>query len=402
LRDRVRHNVWLAGLWRRLMWRTTVIAVTGSVGKTTCRELLYRILADQAPTHVTLNNENDEHGLPPNLWRLRPWHRFAVIEVAASGPGTLGPLARAVRPDIAIVTAVKRTHTNRYRDIDEIAQEKAELVRALRRSGTAVLNGADLRVAAMGNECKGRVATFGESGEHDVRGSQIDARWPSRLRLVVETKEESVRIETQLVGTHWVNSVLASVATAHLCGVSLADSARSIAAMPPFRGRMQPIALPNGAVAINDANASLDVLDAMLEVARQAGAIRKVLVLDDLNDTDSNHTRKRRELAGELVSPIFDLVLFYGPSAHRARASAIRHGMRPDSVATAERLTDADAWLRQQLRRGDLVFVKGRNLHHLNRLPLMQMHPVACTLDTCQIRKDCEVCPALYAPVEGA
>ena len=392
---RMRHSEMLAGIWRRLMWRTTVIAITGSVGKTTCRELLYQILSDQASTYKTRNNENDAYGLPRVLMGLRPWHRFAVIEVAASGVGTLGPLARMVRPDIAIITAVARTHTDKYPDIDAIAREKSELLRYLKPNGVAIINGDDPRVAAMQTRSTQRRIAFGRESNRSVRGFDISARWPKRLGLTVASNHDVQPLQTQLVGEHWLNSVLAAYAAAQQCGVAPADIATSIRKVPPFRGRMQPILLPNGATAISDQNASRDVFEAMVAAADDAEAARKLVVLGDLNDTELNGSRARRRFAGRMVAQTFDVAVFFGQSALRARNSAIAAGMCPEKVHCATTLAEVDALLKTELKAGDLLFIKGRNLYHLNRLIYLQYGAIGCHKDTCTIRSDCEVCSHL-------
>jgi len=392
---RLQHSAWLAAIWRRLMWRTTVIAVTGSVGKTTCRELLYQILADQAPTYKTRNNENDAYGLPPVLFGLRPWHRFAVIELGASGPGTLAPLASMVSPDVAIITTVARTHTKNYPDVDAIAHEKAELLRFLKPHGVAVLNGDDERVAAMRTLPSQTRVEFGCESNRSVRAQDISAAWPQRLQLNVVTRKGQQAVNTQLVGEHWVNSVLAAFAVAEQCGVPHGQAAESIARVRPFRGRMQPISLPNGAIAISDQNASLDVLEAMISVATKANAARKIIVLSDINDTTHTSSRARRKLAGRMVAPVFDIAVFFGQSARRAQNAAIAAGMNPDNVHCMSTLGEIDTLLKRTLQSGDLLFVKGQNLHHLHRVIYMQHGAIGCSRETCSIRSDCEICSQL-------
>ena len=392
---RLQHSAWLATMWRRLMWRTTVIAVTGSVGKTTCRELLYQILSDQAPTYRTRNNENDAYGLPPVLLGLRPWHRFAVIELGASGPGTLSPLAGMVLPDIAIITSVARTHTKNDPDIAAISHEKAELLRYLKPHGIAVLNGDDERVAAMHTLPSQTRVEFGRKAKRSVNAQGVSATWPQRLQLNVVTDKGTQAVQTQLVGEHWVNSVLAALAVAEQCGVTLGQAAESIKRVPPFRGRMQPIALPNGAIAITDQNASLDVLEAMISVAANANANRKIIVLGDINDTSESNSRARRKLAGRMVAPVFNMAVFFGQSAHRAQTAAVAAGMEPDNVYSISTIGEIDILLKRILQPGDLVFIKGQNLHHLNRLIYMQHGAIGCTKDTCPIRSDCEICSQL-------
>lgn len=396
---------WLAGgaalayVWRSLMFRTTVIAVTGSVGKSTCKELLAEVLASHAATHKTLNNENDLYGVPGVLLGIRPWHAFAVIELGASGPGTMRRLARLVRPDIAIVTAVAHTHTNRYSGIDEIAEEKFQLVRFLKRGGLAILNGDDERVAAMGKRAKGPVKFFGRASDHDLRATQVHAQWPERLSLTVVDgvgdRMTSLRLQTQLVGEHWVNSVLAAMSAAHACGIELREAGAVISKRPPFRARMQPVRLANGAVMIRDENASLDVLDAMLKVARSARAERKVIVLGDVTDAGQSKSSKRLALAGERVASAADVALFVGRSSRHAAKAAIAAGLPERCVIQVEGIAQADEALKGLVRPGDLIFVKGLSTQHLSRLVFAQLGQIGCWVDRCTIRKDCDICPRL-------
>lgn len=392
---RLRHSTLLASLWRRMMWRTTVIAITGSVGKTTCRELLSQVLSDQGQTYRTPNNQNDAYSVPRVLLGLRPWHRFAVIELAASGPGTLGPLAKMVAPDIALITRVARTHTRNYPGIDAIAHEKAELLRYLKPTGTAVLNGDDERIAAMYTRPSQRRVEFGCAVERQVKGLDITAIWPERLRMTVRTDRAVQAIQTQLVGEHWSSAVLAAFAAAEQCGVDAASIADSMAKVKPFRGRMQPIALPNGAVAISDQNASQDVFEAMVAVANSARADRKLVVLGNLNDAHPNGSSARRKLAARIIAKTFDIAIFFGMSGSKACKAAIAAGMQPDSVFSADTLSEVDALLKAQLRKGDLLFVKGRNLLHLNRTIYLQFGTIGCMEPSCDIRSDCEICSQL-------
>ena len=138
-----------AYLWRRLLFRTTFIAITGSVGKTTAKECLAAIMSSRFPTASTWANQNDESGVPRSILRVRPWHRFAVLEVAASGRGLMRRSAPLVSPDVALVLTVARTHMRSHKTLESVAAEKFELLKALRPGGTAVLNADSSWVAAM-------------------------------------------------------------------------------------------------------------------------------------------------------------------------------------------------------------------------------------------------------------
>lgn len=228
-----------------------------------------------------------------------------------------------------------------------------------------------------------------------MRGSDLSSAWPARLALTVTSRTGEQRLQTRLVGAHWLNSVLAAYTAAEQCGVAPADIAASINKVQPFRGRMQPVALPNGATAISDQNASRDVFEAMAAVAAGAEGVRKLVVLGDLNDTALNGSKARRKYAGRIVAESFDVAFFFGKSAQKARNAAITAGMCAADVHCAATLAEADALLKTELRPGNLVFIKGKNLYHLHRLIYLQYGAIGCRKESCTIRSDCEICPQL-------
>lgn len=230
----------VAYVWRRILWRTTFIGITGSVGKTTAKECLAAILSSRFPTAKTRNNENETIGLPKTLFRVRPWHRFAVLEVAADGRGLMRRSARLVRPEVAVVLTVARTHTAQFKSLERTAADKARLPAALTPGGTAVLNQDDPRVADMTVPAGAQVVRFGSSASSEVSAELVSSNWPERLSLRVRAGNESCRVETRLVGTHWTPTVLGALA------------ADAIGRVEPSPGRMQPATLPVGATMIRD------------------------------------------------------------------------------------------------------------------------------------------------------
>jgi UDP-N-acetylmuramoyl-tripeptide--D-alanyl-D-alanine ligase len=384
-----------AWLWRRLMLRTTVVALTGSVGKTTAKECLAAILSARAPTLKTLNNENDLNGVPRTLLRLRPWHRFAVVEIGAGEPGGIRRNARLARPDVALVLAVARTHTNVFRTLDEAAAEKAELVGALPRRGLAILNGDDERVRRMGEGRRCRVETFGLAPGADAWADEVSARWPARLALRVRTAGGAARVETRLVGTHWVNGILAATLAARALGIAPAEAAEALARVEPFTGRMQPVRLPSGATVIRDEiNSSPDTWQAALAVLREAAGGRRVLVASDLSDTGKRPRDRSRQL-GDFAAEAADAALFVGEHAHAAAKRAVAKGMDPARVAGALDVRTAAERLASLLEAGDVALLKGRMTHHLSRVLFAQLGGIGCWKTRCSKRIACDVCGEL-------
>ena len=173
----------LAYVWRRLMFRTTFVAVTGSVGKTTTKQCIGAVLGSRFPTVMTFDTQNAKFFAARTILRVRPWHRFAVLEVATNAPGRMWQEARLVSPDIAVIVGVARTHTKRFDTIEQTAAEKARMLDALRSGGTAILNGDDPHVAAMKSRFRGKVRMYGRAPGFDLRASEVSSVWPARRNM---------------------------------------------------------------------------------------------------------------------------------------------------------------------------------------------------------------------------
>lgn len=385
----------LTFVWRRLMFRTTVIAITGSVGKTTAKECLAAVLSSHGRTLKTFQNRNDRYGVPPTLRAMRPWHRFAVIEIASRGPGSIRSLARLVRPDIAIVLAVARTHTKEFGTLEETAAEKATLLKYLPSDGVAILNADDPHVRRMADRRRARTVFFGHSPECDFRAESVESRWPGRLQFQLHTSDGDRLVRTRLVGTHWLGSVLAALAAAGACGMPVVEAVQRIGEVPPFMGRMQPVALPNGAVFMRDEeNGSPDTLDAMIKVLRDSKAPRRGLVFSDLSDSKLKPRTRLRKI-GKMAAEYCDFAVFVGVHGNHGVQAAVAAGMKPDRAHDFVNVERAAEGLKGLLHSGDLVFIKGRTTDHLTRIVFAQFGTIGCWKTRCTIRRLCDVCQQL-------
>jgi UDP-N-acetylmuramoyl-tripeptide--D-alanyl-D-alanine ligase len=385
----------VAFVWRTLLVRTTVIAITGSVGKTTTKECLAAILAAHYPIEKTVANRGARWNVPLTLLRTRPWHRFVVAEVGIDQVGFMWRSALVLRPDIVIVLHVKRTHANAFRTIEITAAEKAKLLARLGRRGVAILNGDDPRVMAMAEGARFAVRTFGTSPACDVWSSDATSRWPDRLECTAHAGGESRRIRTRLVGTHWTPSVLAALAAATHCGLTLAQAAEPLLDVEPYPARMQPIELPSGALMIRDEyNGSIESLGPAIKVLDEARAARRWLVVSDFTDAPVNYRHRLRQL-GELAAASAEHCVFVGEKSGYGRRRAIEAGMARDDVHDFQLPEQAAAFLRGALRAGDLVLLRGRVGDCLSRVAFAQFGTVRCGRIICQERGTCEECSDL-------
>lgn len=387
-----------AFVWRRLLFRTTFVVVAGSVGKTTTKELLAAILQRHAPTARTPGNWNHSKfgGPEATLLSVRPRHRFAVIEAGIERPGDMAAAARLLKPDVALMLDVKRCHTNVFKHVEAIAEEKGRLLEALRPAAIAVINQDNPLVTAMLDRCRARAVAFGRSSDAQIRLLDAHCRWPGRLEMSVEAQGQRYEIRTRLVGEHWAHSVLAALSVASVCGMSLPEAIRTVETIEPFWARMQPVTLPgSGAVLIRDEwNGSIDTFDAAFAFLEQARAGRKVIVTSDYSDSSAK-LRSRANRLARRVAAIADMAVFVGEYAQRSAATALSEGMRPDQVGSFESLAAATGFLKQNLRHGDLVLLKGQSNHHLSRIYLGLLGPVSCTTLSCSRQILCDRCDEL-------
>ena len=356
-----------AFLWRRLLFRTTFIAITGSSGKTTAKECLYAILAASYPSTKTRGNRSARSELPRTILRTRPWHRFAVAEIGIIEPGIMWRSALLFRPDIAVVLNVNSTHTESFRDLDTTAREKGKLVEGLTRRGVAVLNGDDPRVSAMASRAPDRSVLFGESDRFDFWAEAASSRWPARLSFEAHEQGNSSEIQTRFIGKHWTNAVLAAIAAARCCGISLRDCVAPIAKVPPFVARMEPLPLPSGATLVrDDRSGSIETFEACLAVLEDYKQGRSVLIVTQIRGVKMGEKNRLRYIA-ERAAETCDVCVFVGRKSDYARRRAIAFGMAADRVRAFQEPRGVAEFLANETRSTDLIVLKGRQNDALYR-----------------------------------
>ena len=393
----VRHRakVLLAMAWRRMMFRTTVIVLTGSVGKTTAKECLAGILATHGRTLKTPENQNGIHGVTDTLFRVRPWHKFVVLEVGTERPGGINSVARVAKPDVAIILAVARTHIRSFPTLEDTALEKSALLKHVSPKGVAILNADDERVRAMAGKSPAPVRLFGSTEDCDYAAADVSSAWPDSLEFTFRSTRFDQPVRTRLIGTQWLSSALAAMAAAESCGVPVEKAAAAIATVPPFAARMQPVRLPNGAVVIRDEETgSPDTVAAMFKVMRESRAQRRVLVFSEISDSDVR-TRVRLREVGREAAELSDLAVFVGEHGRHGIRGALEAGMDPEHCHHIPELDAAATFLKAELQDGDLVFIKGRTTDHLSRIVFAQFGRIGCWRKECRLRPVCDFCPEL-------
>ena len=325
-----------------------VVGVTGSVGKTSVKDLLAAALATTLATAANPRSFNNELGVPLTLLEAPDATQAVVLEMGARGIGHIRLLCEVGRPTVGVVTSVAAVHTEFFGSIDDVAAGKGELVEALPPSGTAVLNADDRRVAAMAGRTSARVLTYGEAGEVRAEGVGTDDELRPSFRLCSPWGAADVRLAVR--GAHQVGNALAAAAAALACGVPIEAAAAGLgqAVLSPLRMDLRRTA--TGAVVLNDAyNANPTSMAAALHaLVALPGPGRRVAVLGpmaELADAPAAHAgvaALAASLGVELVPAATDL---YGPPAGA------------DPVEAVGALTSGDAVLVKASRSAGLEWV---------------------------------------------
>ncbi len=384
-----------AGIWRRLMFRTTFIAVSGSVGKSTAKDAIALVLGEHFCTHKTSGSANHYDGVVRSLLSVRPWHRYAVIEIGLDRPGQMKRFARTVKPDIAVWVNVARTHTQSFRTLEVIAREKSLLVESLRPGGIAILNCDNPFISAYQPPSFAKIIRYGEGEGMHWQASQVTSKWPNRLSFHVSGKGENGLVKTKLVGKHWVPSLLPAIALGTEVGLSLDQTIAALAGIEPMQQRLSPATTPQGATFLRDEfNASADTLKVALDVLEEAEAQRKIIVFSGMSDSGQSDARRFRGV-GQSAAKVADLAIFVGDRSKHSLKGAVDAGMDPLCVSAFYDLQSAAEYLRSELKSGDLVLLRGLRQDHMSRAYLAMLDNVDCWVSTCHRKHSCDVCPDL-------
>ncbi len=380
--------------YRRWLRGPVCIAVAGSGGKTTAKELLRGMLSAHRRGVATQASLNVVPEVAKMVMRLRPWHQYGLLEVSEDRPGVMQMNVALLRPSLALVTVFRDDHAAAFQHPDAVADELRLLVRSVGPQGTAVLNADDLVVRAMASACPGRVLTFAQSAPADLWAEDVRASWPERLNCTLVFQGQRVLARTQLCGVHWLPSVLGAVGAGLAFGLSLQQCADALAAVPPFEGRMQPVSSPGGVHFVrDDFKAPVWSLQSCVDFLREARARRKFAVLGEISDKPAGSSKERELLRiAQALAEVCEEVLVVGPWSTTALASKLPKLRR--RIKAFDSLLQVHLHLREQLQAGDLVLLKGTvKIDHLQRLQLAESGAIRCWQDDCRQEAFCTACP---------
>jgi UDP-N-acetylmuramoyl-tripeptide--D-alanyl-D-alanine ligase len=346
----------------RRSWGKRIAAVTGSVGKTTTKEILAALLAAKLRVLKSEGNLNNEYGLPLALLRLDPEDEGAVVELGMSHRGELRRLAEIAEPEVGVVTRVAPVHLEFFASIEEIALAKRELIEGLAGPNPlAVLNGDDPRVARFAEVARGRVRTFGFGPGAQYRAEQIEDRGAEGSVFAFVWPGGRERLTLPLPGRHNIANALAALAAAGEWGVGAAEAACVLPRMTPGEMRGRLLRFAEGFAVINDSyNSNPVALEAMIDLlARTPGYRRRILAAGQMLELGPQSRDLHREAGRVAASHKLDWVLGVAGNAEELVNGAREAGLPAGRARFFGTAANAGAFLAELIEPGDLVLVKG-------------------------------------------
>jgi UDP-N-acetylmuramoyl-tripeptide--D-alanyl-D-alanine ligase len=339
----------------------TILGITGSMGKTTTKDLTAQLLETAGSTVAPRDSFNNEIGHPLTVLKIDTRTRYLVSELSARGIGHIAALCQIAPPRLGAVLCVGHAHAGEFGSLDAIAQAKGELVEALPADGVAVLNADDHRVAAMAARTAARVVTFGRSAGAEVRADQVRLDSDGRAGFTLVTPGGSGPVQLQLHGEHHVYNALAAAALASELGLAPGAVAAGLtAAVARSRWRMEVTRLPDGVTVINDAyNANPDSVRAAIDaLAAMSRGGRGFAVLGHMTELGAAADQLHEQAGAQAAAAGLAGLIVVGEQARPilAGAKAVA-GWQGELLFVPDKTTAVSA-LRDRLRDGDVVLVK--------------------------------------------
>ena len=353
-----------------------LIAVAGSNGKTTTKEMLATILrAAHGADHVvaTRGSQNNLVGLPLTLLGVGDQTRVVVLEIGMNAPAEVWRLAEIARPDVGVITCIAEEHLQGVGSIRGAAQANAELYRRLRPSGTAIVNADDPYVRGVADAFVGRRVFFGDGGE--VCAREVEDLGIDGTRFVLDAVGEQLPVRLGVAGRHNVANALAATAAARAVGVPLAVACTALGTFAAPTMRMQRVALASGVVVLNDCyNANPGSMAAALQTLAASRAGRRLAALGEMLELGPSAQSAHREVGRRAAEAGVDGLFLMGTFAAVVRDAAVAAGLAADRITIASSHDALAGALRATLRDGDLLLLKGSRGAALERV-LAQLAP---------------------------
>ncbi len=355
----------IARFWRRKL-DLRVIGITGSVGKSTTKELVAEVLSQRYHTLKSPGNMNNEIGLPLAILRLSSGYQRAVLEMGFYVPGEISFLCDIAQPQVGVVTNVGTVHAERAGSQENIFLGKSELVQALPEDGVAILNFDDPWVRKMEERTRAQVFFYGLSSEADLWADNVEGQGLEGIRFRLHYQRETLYVRVPLIGRHSVHTALRAAAVGLVEGLTWQEIFDGLN-QGHTQLRLVAVRSKTGALILDDTyNASPKSMLAALNLLDELDG-RKIAVLGDMLEL-GQYERQGHEMVGLRAAQVTDTLLTLGALGHMIAEAARRSGMKKSSVLEFEELDQILEWLNHNLSKNDSVLIKGSHGLHMDRI----------------------------------
>ena len=356
----------IAKSWRE-RFQIPVVAITGSNGKTTTKDLTAAVLSSLGKVCKTTANFNNEIGVPMTLLEIDETHKAAVVEIGMRGLHQIENLAQYVKPNIGIVINVNETHIEILGSIENIAKAKGEMVQAIQAGGTVILNADNFYTAEMKPLANDgvKILTYGLDNAADLTAENISVTG-NATQFILNYGGQKYNFEIPLIGRHNVSNALAAIAAGLSVGLNIEEIQRGISNLTATKMRFEVIRRENFTI-INDAyNASPASMQAAIKTVAEIYTGRKIAVLGDMLELGAISEKVHREVGKQLVENNFDTLIAFGELGKFIAAGAKDAGLK--NIFTVETHEDAAKKILEVVQNGDVILFKASHGMHFEKI----------------------------------
>lgn len=348
--------------WARGGWGGPVVAITGSAGKTTTKDVVAALLGSKMKVGKTEGNYNNEIGLPISVLRIPEDSGIAVFELGMNHPGEIRSMARIARPDVAVITNAGYAHIENFDSIEEVAAAKWELVEELPSEGIAVINYDDIRLQDLARSHVGRLVRFGLGPSTHIHAEDVELS-DSGVRFRVG----AVRFESSLMGRHGVRNILAGIAVAQVFNIAPEELVETVKALAPGKMRGERFTHRGTTIFDDCYNSNPDAARNMLDVLRETPASRHVAVLGEMLELGRWAEPLHRDIGRYAVECGISVLVGIRGAARVMVDAAMEAGLAVSAAYFFENASEAGAALREIAREGDAILFKGSRGTHVEK-----------------------------------
>ena len=366
--------------WWRLKFNAPCVAITGSNGKSTTKEMAAAIVSVRGPVLKTEGNFNNLIGLPLTVFRWEKEHATAVLEMGMNAQGEIKKLAQISRPDIGLITNITAAHLEKLQSVEGVAEAKGELFEAMGENGVKIVNDEDPWVKKLGKKYGGRVITFGMQNTSDVQFRHMESAdlTSTDLTLLIMGKEKKIKLP--LPGTHNVMNAMAAIAIGCALDVDADVMLHRLVEFHPMAMRFERVQLSNGVCMVNDSyNANPQSMKAAFRTvgaAKRAG--RFVAVLGDMLELGGQSEALHREVGLAAVEHGIEELFLFGNFTSEIAEGAREGGLGDTHIHEFDEIEPIQRAVEEEIRAGDVLLVKGSRGMKMERIVDYLKHNIGC------------------------